>query len=70
MCWFAHGELYVPYKTMIKRMVGSTSNSSNVHKIEDDNSNPYRNMVINAMRINQGYLYESPIIECRRDQVF
>ena len=47
---------------MVERMVGSTSNSSNVYKIVNDNSNPYRNMVIDAMRMNQGYVDQCPVI--------
>jgi hypothetical protein len=34
---------------MIERMVGSTSISSNVHGAIDDNTNPYKNMVMDAM---------------------
>ena len=41
---------------MIERMVGSTSSSSNVHEVVDDNSNSYRNMVMDAMRKHQGYI--------------
>jgi hypothetical protein len=51
-CWFAHGEPYVPHETIVEKMVGSTSSSSNVHEVIDDNSNPYRNMVMDAMRMN------------------
>ena len=40
---------------MVEMMVGSTSSSSNMHEVVDDNINPYRNMVMDAMRINQGY---------------
>ena len=43
---------YVPYETMVERMVGSTSNSSNVYVVVDDNSNFYTSIVIDAMRIN------------------
>jgi hypothetical protein len=50
--WFAHREPYVPYETKVKRMVGSTPSSSNVHGVVDDNSNSYRNMVIDVMRMN------------------
>jgi hypothetical protein len=53
-CRFAHEKPYVPHETMVEKMVGSTSSSSNVHEVVDDNSNPYRNMVIDAMRMNQG----------------
>ena len=35
-------------------MVGSTSNASNVHEATNDNTNPYRNMVMDAMRMNKG----------------
>jgi len=37
-------------------MVRSTSSSSNVHGVVDENSNPYKNMVMDAMRMNQGYM--------------
>jgi len=50
--WFAHRERYVPYETKVKKMVGSTPSSSNVHGVVDDNSNSYRNMVIDVMRMN------------------
>jgi hypothetical protein len=36
-------------------MVESTSSVSNMHRIVNDNSNPYRNMVMDAMRMNQGH---------------
>jgi len=63
MCWFVHGEPYVLYETMIQRIVESTSNSSSVHGVADDNSNPYRNMVMHVMRMNQGYTGECPIVD-------
>jgi hypothetical protein len=44
-------------------MVGSTSSSSNVYGVVDDNSNPWRTMVIDAMRMNQGYAGECLIID-------
>jgi len=44
-------------------MVGSTSSSSNVHRVIDENSNSYWNMVMDAMRINQGYVGECSIID-------
>ena len=58
MCWFVHREPYVPFKAMVEKMVGTTSNSSNVHDVVDDNSNLYRNMIIDALRMNQGYASE------------
>jgi hypothetical protein len=44
-------------------MVESTSSSSNVHWVVDDNSNSYRSMVIDVMRMNQGYTSEYSIID-------
>ena len=44
-------------------MVRSTSSASNVHEAENDNTNPYRNMVMDAMRMNQGNVSQCPIIE-------
>jgi len=35
-----------------KKMVGSTSIASNVRGVVDDNSNPYKTMVMDAMRMN------------------
>jgi hypothetical protein len=63
LCWFTHGEPYVPYETMIKSMVGSTSSSNNVHGVVDDNSGSYRNIVIDVMWMNQGYVSECSIID-------
>jgi hypothetical protein len=48
---------------MVERVVGSTSSANNVHEVGNDNSNPYRNMVMDAMRMNQGNVSECPIIE-------
>jgi hypothetical protein len=63
MCWYAHGELYVPRDTMVERMVASTSSSSNVHGVVYDNSNHYRNMIMDAMRMIQGHVGQCPIID-------
>jgi hypothetical protein len=63
LCWFAYGEPYVPYETIVERIVESTFNSSNVYEVVDDNSNPYRNMIIDAMRMNQGYVDQCPVID-------
>ena len=46
-----------------KRVVGSTSSASNVHEATNDNTNPYRNMVMDAMRMNQGNVSQCPIIK-------
>jgi len=39
MCWFAYEESHAPYETMIENMIGSTSSSSNVHGVVNDNNN-------------------------------
>jgi hypothetical protein len=63
LCWFAHRELFVRNESMGERVVGSTSSASNVHAVANDISNPYRNMVMDAMRMNQGNVSQCPIIE-------
>jgi hypothetical protein len=55
LCWYAYGEPLVPHETMIERIDGSTSSANNMHGVETNNSNPYRTMVMDVMRINQGY---------------
>jgi len=62
-CWYAHGKVFVSKRRMKEMVVGSTSNASNVHKVANDNTNPYRNMVMDAMRMNQGNVSQCPIIE-------
>ena len=39
---------------MEETVVGFTSSASNVHEAANDNTNSYRNMVMDAMRMNQG----------------
>ena len=63
LCWYAHKELFVRNKSMVERMVGSTSSASNVHGVVNDNSNPYRNMVMDSMRMNQGNASQCTIVE-------
>ena len=53
LCWYEHEEPYVPYKTMVERMVRSAFNSNNVCGVVDDNSNPYKSMVMDTMRFNK-----------------
>jgi len=48
---------------MLERMVRSTSSASNMHGVVDDNSNPYRTMVMDAMRMNQGHVGQYPIVD-------
>jgi len=47
---------------MIVRMVGLTSSYSNVNDVVDDNFNPYRNMVMHMMGVNQRYVGKFPTI--------
>jgi len=63
LCWYAYKELFVRYESMIGRIVGSTSSASNMHEVVNDNNNPYRNMVMDAMRMNQDNVSQCPIIE-------
>jgi len=51
---------------MVERMVWSTSSSSNVYGVADDNSNSYKNMVMDVMKMNQCYVGQCPIVykEC------
>jgi len=64
-CWYAHGEVFVSEseRRMEETVVGSTSSASNVHEAANDNTNPYRNMVMDAMRMNQGNGSQCPIVE-------
>jgi hypothetical protein len=41
---------------MVERMVRSTSTANNVHRVVSDNCNPYRTMVMDAMRMNQSHV--------------
>jgi hypothetical protein len=63
MCWYAHGELYVFYDTMVERMVGSTSSVNIAHEVVNDNSNSYINIIIDTMRMNKGHVDQCPIID-------
>jgi hypothetical protein len=62
-CWYAHGEVFVSKRRMEERVVGSTFSASNVHEATNDNTNPYKNMVMDAMRMNQGNVSQCPIVE-------
>jgi hypothetical protein len=62
-CWYAHGEVFVSKKRMRERVIGSTSSASNVHEAANDNTNPYRNMVMDVMRMNEGNVSQCPIVK-------
>jgi hypothetical protein len=61
--WYIYEEPYVSHDIMVERMVRSTSSASNVHRVVDDNSNPYRNMVMDAIRMNQGHTNQCSILD-------
>ena len=63
LCWYAHGELFVRNENIVEMMVRSTSSASNVHGVVNGNSKPYRNMVMDIMRMNQGNASQCPIIK-------
>jgi len=44
-------------------VVWSTSNVSNMYEVGNENSNPYRNMVMDAMRMSEDNIRECPIVE-------
>jgi len=44
-------------------MVGSTFSFSYVHGVVDENNNSYRNMIMDAMRMNKSYSGEYLIID-------
>jgi hypothetical protein len=63
LCWYAHEEPYVPLDTLAEMMVGSTSSANNMHRVIDDTSDPYRNMIMDAMEMNQGHTSQCSIID-------
>jgi len=63
LCWYAHGELFLPDESMKEQVVGSTFSASNMHEVGNENSNPYRNVVMDAMRMSKGNVRECPIVE-------
>jgi hypothetical protein len=48
---------------MVERMTESTSSTSNVHGIETNNNNPYRTIIMDTMRMNQGHAGQYPIVD-------
>jgi hypothetical protein len=60
---YAYGEPYVTHDTIVKMVIVSTSSSSNVLGVVNDNSNHYRNIVMDAMKMNQGHGGQYPIVD-------
>ena len=48
---------------MVERMIESISSASNKYEVVDDNSNPYKDMIMNVMRMNQDYVGQYSIID-------
>jgi DNA-binding protein Fis len=48
---------------VVQRTVGSTSSSSNLYGVVDNNNNPYMNMVMDTIRMNQGHAAQCSIID-------
>jgi len=63
LCWYTHEKLFVPNQSIKEWVIGSIFSASNMHEVGNENSNPYRNMVMDAMRMSQGNVSECPIIE-------
>ena len=63
LCWYANREIFVCNESMVERVAGSTSSASNMYEVGNDNSNPYKNKVMNAMRMSEGNVSECPIVE-------
>jgi hypothetical protein len=63
LCWYAYEKQSVRNESMVERMVVSTSSANNVHRVVNDNSNPYKNMIMKAMRMNQGNANQCQNIE-------
>jgi len=55
LCWYTHGESYIPYKTILEKMIDLIFSSSNIHEFADDNSNTYRSMIIDVIRMDHNY---------------
>jgi len=62
-CWYAHREVFVSKRRMRETVVRSTSSASNVHEAANNNTSPYRNMVMDAMRMNQDNVSQCPTVE-------
>ena len=59
-----HAQIIIfSYESMVKKIDGSTSSSSNVYEVIDDNSNCYRSIVMDSTRMNQGDVGECSIID-------
>jgi hypothetical protein len=48
---------------MLEMIIGSISSSSNMHKVVDDNSNCYRSMVMDTIKMNHSYLSKDSCVD-------
>jgi hypothetical protein len=62
MCWFAYEEPFF-YENMVEKMVMSNFSSSTMHGVINYNSNRYRSMIMDAMRINECDAGEFAIVD-------
>ena len=62
MCWFAYEEPFF-YENMVEKMVMSNFSSSTMHGVINYNSNRYRSMIMDAMRINKCDAGEFAIVD-------
>jgi len=62
-CVGLHTKNHFFNETMVERMVMSNSSSSNMHGVINDNSNHYRSMVMDAMRMNECDAGEFAIVD-------
>jgi hypothetical protein len=62
-CVDLHTKNHFFNETMVERMVRSNSSSSNMHGVINDNSNRFRSMVMDAMRMNECDAGEFAIVD-------
>ena len=59
------------FKIMVERMIWSTSSSNNMYKVVYDNSNYFKSIVIDVIRMNQSDVGECSIVDektkCKRN---
>jgi hypothetical protein len=48
---------------MLEMIIGSISSSSNIHEVVDDNSNCYRSMVMDTIKMNHSYLSKDSCVD-------
>jgi hypothetical protein len=54
-------------ETMVEKIIGWTSSYSNVYKVVDNNNKFYKNMIMDAMKMNWDYACQYPIVDEKAD---